>query len=324
MPKIIAAMWASAMERLPKINSWVILCAMLRFLAMALLLLGLAGCAAPSPPTPLPQTETTKPPIELATFTPAATQTASSSAQPPTKAVASPAPVATPTPLSNFWQMLFPGAEVTQTDNGLVVLRHAPNLVAYGVLFEHDPEKAKQLSEWLDEAPEAMAGINCGFYWEKEGEFLHMGLLEVDEQRLSPVRAKWGSALVVRDGRAQIIRQPKKRIPHMTFGIQGWPTLLWHGKVVAALDEIDQGDMARRTAVGVDETGRVLWIVDNLGSTLREFAAKLQQADIGLVDAVNLDGGASTGLRWREEPGGQQSGIDSLPIPCVITLSPLN
>jgi hypothetical protein len=71
----------------------------------------------------------------------------------------------------------------------------------------------------------------------------------------------------------------------------------------------------------VDASGRVLWVVDPNGSTLRDFAARLQQEDIGLVDAVNLDGGASTGLRWREEPGGPQSGVDSLPIPCVITFS---
>ena len=219
--------------------------------------------------------------------------------------------------------MLFPGADITHTDGGLVVLRHAPNLVQYGILFESDPEKARQLSQWLDEAPEAMAGVNCGFYWDNDGKFLHMGLLEVDERRLSPVRGNWGSALVIRNGQAKVVRTPSKRIPPMTFGIQGWPTLLWQGEVVSELDAIDNGDMARRTAVGVDETGRVLWIVDNLGSTLREFAYRLQQADLGLVDVVNLDGGASTGLRWRMEPGGPQEGIDSLPIPCAITFSPL-
>jgi uncharacterized protein YigE (DUF2233 family) len=219
--------------------------------------------------------------------------------------------------------MIYPGVDVTRTESGLQVLRHAPNLVTYGVLFESDPEKAKQLSDWLEEAPDAIAAVNCGFYWEKEGAYLHMGLLEVNQQRLAPVRAKWGAALIIRDGKAEIVRQPKKRIPPMTLGLQGWPTLLWQGEIVSELDEVDTGEMARRTAVGIDEAGRVLWIVDNLGSSLREFATKLQQADLGLVNVVNLDGGSSTGLRWREEPGGPQKGVDSLPIPCAITLSPL-
>jgi len=288
---------------------------MLRPLAAALFLILLAACTAPVETTSVSPTAA-PPSVALATFTPASGQP-----QPATVEPAATEPAATPTPLSHFWQLLFPGAEVTRTDDGLALLRHAPNLVQYGVLFEGNPDDVRFLSQWLDETPAAMAGVNCGFYWEHEGAYLHMGLLEVDGQRLAPVRAKWGAALIVRDGAAAIVRQPKKKIPPMTLGVQGWPTLLWQGEIVAGLDEIDQGEVARRTAVGVDASGRVLWVVDPNGSTLRDFAARLQQEDIGLVDAVNLDGGASTGLRWREEPGGPQSGVDSLPIPCVITFS---
>ena len=204
-----------------------------------------------------------------------------------------------------------------------MVLRHAPNLAKYQVAFEPDPEKARQLSQWLEENPQFMAGVNCGFYWEKEGQYLHMGLLEVEGQRLAPVRPEWGAALLVHDGRAEIMRQPQKDLPPLTFGIQGWPTLLWQGEIVAELQELGQDDVARRTAVGVDETGRVLWIVDNQGSTLAEFAQNLLQENLGLVNVVNLDGGASTGLRWREEPGGEQQGVDSLPIPCAVLLAPV-
>jgi hypothetical protein len=286
---------------------------MLRTLAATLLLLVLVSCTPPSATTPFLPTQTPEPPIKLATFTPVISSAAPAIPTLPT----------TPTPLSNFWQLLFPGADITQTDGGLVVLRHAPNLAAYHILFESNPEQAKQLSDWLDESPQAMAGVNCGFYWEKEGKYLHMGLLEVNGERLAPVRVKWGAALLVRDGRAELMRQPKKKLPPLMFGVQGWPTLVWQGEIVAELDEIDKGEMARRTAVGVDDTGRVLWIVDNQGSTLTGFAQRLLQEEIGLVSAVNLDGGASTGLRWREAPGDIQSGVDSLPIPCVITFSPL-
>ncbi len=204
------------------------------------------------------------------------------------------------------------------------MLRHAPNLVRYDVLFEHDPDQALTIGQWLDEAPTAQAGVNCGFYWEKDGEYLHMGLLEVNEERLAQVRPRWGAALIVREGKAQIVRAPKKTTPPMTFGIQGWPTLLWQGEVVAELADLDGGDIARRTAVGVDNTGRVLWVIDSQGSALQGFARQLLEADLGLVDVVNLDGGASTGLRWREEPDGPQSGVNSLPIPCVVTFSSLN
>ncbi len=294
---------------------------MLRLLAPALILLFLAGCSVPTAATPTPPTADLAPTLPLATFTPATDLTVIPTGVATPEPTDAPAPEASPTPLSNFWQMIYPGIDVTRTESGLQVLRHAPNLVTYGVLFESDPDKAQQLSDWLDQAPDAIAAVNCGFYWEKEGQYLHMGLLEVNEQRLAQVRPKWGAALVVRDGKASIVRQPKKTIPPMTFGLQGWPTLLSQGQLVD-LTGIDQGEIARRTAVGVDSSGRVLWIVDNLGSTLGDFARTLQQADLDLVDVVNLDGGASTGLRWRPDPAGKQTGVDSLPIPCAITLSP--
>lgn len=314
-------MRASVMARLPKISSWVILCAMLRLLAAALFLLTLTACAAPPAVSPISPTESPAPSIALATFTPTPKGAAvgDSVAAP----FATPAPAATPTRLSNFWQLLFPGAEITQTADGLVAFRHAPNLVRYDVLFEGDPVKVRQLSQWLDEAPDAMAGVNCGFYWEHEGAYRHLGLLEANGQRLASVRARWGAALIVRDGKAEIVRQPKKRIPALTLGIQGWPTLLWRGEVVTEPEELVRGEVARRTAVGVDASGRMLWVVDPTGSALQAFAERLRREDIGLVDAVNLDGGSSTGLRWREEPGDSQSGVESLPIPCAITFSPL-
>ena len=205
--------------------------------------------------------------------------------------------------------------------NGLVALRQGAGLVAYGVLFEGDPDHARTVGEWLDGDSRALAAVNCGFYWDHEGTLEHMGLLEVQGERLAPVRPHWGAALVVRNNRAQIVRQPRQGIAPMTLGVQGWPTLLWQGEVVA---DLDAGDVARRTAVGVDALGRVVWVVDNRGSTLQGFARRLREDDLGLVNAVNLDGGASTGLQWRLTPGGERQGVESLPVPCVITFGPLS
>ena len=72
----------------------------------------------------------------------------------------------------------------------------------------------------------------------------------------------------------------------------------------------------------MDNRGRVVWGVAPLGMTMADFAQRLLKQDLGLVDAVNLDGGASTGLRWRPQPNSSMSGPDSLPIPCVVLLSP--
>ena len=295
---------------------------MLRYLVLVVLTLLLVSCALPAEP-PATSAPAAGPTLPLATFTPTPAETRASALSVPALTLVPPSPPpSTPTPLSAFWTLIFPGAETLKTTDGLAVLRHAPGLVRYGVHFEGDPDAALTVGQWLDGDEEALAAVNCGFYWEKEGAYLHMGLLEVNEKRLAQVRPKWGAALVVRANRAAIVRQPKKTIPPMTLGVQGWPTLLWKGAIVPEMAELDDGTEARRTAVGVDAEGRVLWVVDGYGSTLTRFAQRLLEEDIGLVDAVNLDGGASTGLRWRERPGGEQDGVESLPIPCVITFAP--
>ncbi len=286
---------------MPKLAFYAILGSMFRSLAVTMLLL-LTACTVPVTSTPAePESQ-----LPLATFTPVRAHDA--------------AAPASPVPLSQFWQMLFPGAEIAPADDGLLMLRHAPNLVRFQVQFDEDPQAVQFLSQWLENNPEAMAAVNCGFYWEDDGRYLHMGLLELAGQRRAPVRGHWGAALIIRDGVATIVRQPKFGVPAMDFGLQGWPTLLWRGQVV---DGLDAETVARRTAVGVDASGRMLWVVDPAGSTLQAFAQRLRRSDVGLVDAVNLDGGASTGLMWREVAGEPVSGVDSMPIPCVILLSPL-
>ncbi|RUA16779.1 MAG: hypothetical protein DSY55_03430 [Clostridia bacterium] len=292
---------------------YAILKAMFRHFLAGLLLFLLSACVAPPVATPIPPSTPTAISIPLATFTP-------TPAPPITTLTATPRPTATPTPIVQFWQPLFPGAEVAQTDDGLTMLRHAASLVRYNAWFENDPEKVQLVSDFLLQSDQARAAINCGFYWDNDGAFVHMGLLAVMDKQWAPVRANWGAAFIVREGNASLVRHPSKKQPPMTFGIQGWPTLLWQGRIIKDLDDVD---VARRTAVGIDASGRVVWVVDPAGSTLQAFAKRLLQEDVGLVNAVNLDGGSSTGLMWRQMPDEEPQGVDSFPIPCAVMLAPL-
>ncbi len=77
-----------------------------------------------------------------------------------------------------------------------------------------------------------------------------------------------------------------------------------------------------RTAIAQDRDGRVVIIVCPQGAfTLRGLAIYLLGSNLELDVALNLDGGASTGLSLRlgkerlEIPG-------LLPVPAVITISP--
>jgi hypothetical protein len=70
----------------------------------------------------------------------------------------------------------------------------------------------------------------------------------------------------------------------------------------------------------VDGDGRLLLILVSWGSfTLAELSSYLASADFNLVNALNLDGGTSTGLILADPP-------ESIPafvaVPSVITVSP--
>ena len=138
------------------------------------------------------------------------------------------------------------------------------------------------------------------------------------QQRLEPAALKRGVSLapgdqlIVARGGMSVPWQPGERLtlhsrPSSAVGAKpnvlgGGPLLLQRGRVVLngtaegfSSGFIGQG--APRTVIGSD--GRQLWLitlqgVNNPGPTLMETALLLRQE--GLQDALNLDGGSSTGL----------------------------
>lgn len=79
------------------------------------------------------------------------------------------------------------------------------------------------------------------------------------------------------------------------FSLQSYPLLLQHGQVAytAGSDE-----PASRTVVAIDRSGLVYFIITEYGVlSLRQLAATLQKdISIPLQDALNLDGGTSSGM----------------------------
>ncbi len=288
---------------------------MRRLLFPLLLLLVLAGCTS-SPATPAPAVRT---PIAAATAI--ATRQPTNPPAPATPTLAAPStPTPTPVPdAGDAWQPLVTGVEVLRTGDGLSALRHAPEAVQYSAQFQPDPNQGRSVGGWLSEDPQAIAAVNCGFYRDDRGALRHIGLLMTEGKALSKLRSGWGGVLIVRNGETTAVRRPKRLIAPASLGLQGWPMLVENR---TRIPQLNAGDLARRTAGGVDNMGRVVWVVAPLGMTLADFAQRLLAEDLGLVNAVNLDGGASTGLRWRTQPNARMIGPDSLPIPCAVLLSP--
>ncbi|MCS7039676.1 MAG: phosphodiester glycosidase family protein [Caldilineales bacterium] len=226
----------------------------------------------------------------------------------------------TPTrPSYDRWQPLFPGAELMMTSDGLAALRHTATAVRFGVHFEPIPAQGRSVGEWLGADEQAWAAVNCGFYWDNAGVYAHLGLLVTADEVIGRLRRDWGGVLIVHEGAAAVVARPRRVAVPAELGLQGWPMLVSAGRV---WDGLDAQAVHRRTAVGVDGAGRVVWVAAPYGRTLAALAERLLAPDLGLVEAVNLDGGVSTGLRWRAGPQAPQQGPDSLPIPCAVLLTP--
>jgi|GEM_PF-556286 len=120
----------------------------------------------------------------------------------------------------------------------------------------------------------------------------------------------YGAMFIDKDGSIRL-KAPPLEDDGVWHAISGFRMLLDDGKP-AVKDHVfatSFGNINPRTAVGVDRTGRKLWIVvadgrqreRTLGMTLPELAAVFQW--VGAWDALNLDGGGSSTLVMQDGTG---------------------
>ncbi|MEO7704785.1 MAG: phosphodiester glycosidase family protein [Thermoflexales bacterium] len=270
----------------------------------------LAACATPVV-TLIPAATITASP---ATRTPAARQTPTAVAQPPI-------PTA---PIS-----VRPGIEivvvplvVTGIEAGeiLVVARIDPAKV--DVRVRYAPKQPRAVHSWLtDEVADIV--INAGYFTQDN---LATGLLIADGALTGQTYRGFGGLFAVRAGPpATLSLQWLKEQPYVadrkiTQAVESFPMLVRNGKVVDGIN--DDGRRNRRSFVALDKSGRLLLGVSRYASlTLTDLAAALAgQPALGIDAALNLDGGASSGLGIRA-PGDALS-IESFDeVPAVITVT---
>jgi hypothetical protein len=113
-----------------------------------------------------------------------------------------------------------------------------------------------------------------------------------------------GGVLWLRDGVAHLTATEDYRTGPVDFAVQCRPRLVVGSRVNIRSDD---GHRAPRTAICIRSSGRSLEFDsasgdgDDLGPTLKELASEL--ADLGCEEALNLDGGPSTGWAAREDGG---------------------
>jgi len=232
-------------------------------------------------------------------------------------------PVPSPTVESDDtgWKALGNGIELRRlrvtdangTSNRLWLARLDPARVRFRVLY--DQANPRLVSEWFDTAKSLLV-VNAGYFTEDHHA---TGLVISDSVRSGKSYTGFGGMFAVQGDRVQVrwlVARPYNPAEPLSQAVQAFPMLVHSGGKPGVTE--DDGSLARRTVVGQDRRGRIVFLVSpDLFFTLKNLSAFLVASDLELDTALNLDGGTSSGLMLAGRDG--PTGVDSwVKVPAVI------
>lgn len=223
-----------------------------------------------------------------------------STALPPTAV-----PAATATP--SGWRELAPGMEQRQYQpegnlfGGLSVLRIDPARFTFRAHYQ--PGAPLTLNGWQQTLPNAVAFVNANFF---SPDHTILGLLVADGVVYGQSYQNQGGTFLVQNGQPRVrsnIREPYVG-EVLEQAVQAFPMLVLDGQTAYQPSRSER--ISRRTVVAQDDMGRILLMVTPLtGLTLEALSTYLPTTDMGIVTALNLDGGGST-MVYANPPGSSQ------------------
>ncbi len=228
------------------------------------------------------------------------------------------------------WQRLEPGVEWRELEvaadparppERLRIVRLDPTLVRFRVRY--DPDEPRRVSAWAAEEGVLLA-VNGGYFTPRDEGGRTIGLLVSDGERWGRPLASYAGMFAVTAGGEVSVRWleqwPYVADELLADALQSFPVLVKPGGVIGFLAGSGEGATARRTVVAQDAEGNVLFIVAPRGYlSLHELAAILAGSDMMIDVALNLDGGASTGM-WVLSGDGRLEVDSFVPVPSVITV----
>jgi exopolysaccharide biosynthesis protein len=209
-----------------------------------------------------------------------------------------------------------------QDDEGFLIekvfiLRLEPEKFRFDVAYLPVPQS---LEAWGAETG-ALIVLNGGFFREENGIFIPTGLTIVDEEVIGRSFGSFaGMFAITLDGPELrwLAQQPYDSAEPLLAALQSFPMLVRPGGELGFAQEHEDNQRARRTVIGQDRDGRLLFIVASIGTfTLHELSAYLVGSDFNLDIAINLDGGPSSGLLLTDPPEGV-SALNLLPIVILV------
>ncbi len=217
------------------------------------------------------------------------------------------------------WREFEVAADPSRPPERLRVVRLDPTLVRFRVRY--DPDEPRRVSDWAAEEGVLLA-VNGGYFTPRDEGGRTIGLLVSDGERWGQPFSTYTGMFAVTAGDQVSVRWleqwPYAAEESLAHALQSFPILVKPGGVLGFPAGSGEGAAARRTVVAQDDGGNVLFIVAPRGYlSLPELAATLTGSDLRIDVALNLDGGASTGM-WMMS-GDARLEIDSfVPVPSVI------
>jgi hypothetical protein len=204
------------------------------------------------------------------------------------------------------WQALAPGFEFALWDNltpsrsgssQVALLRVDPRRYDFKVLAAPEGQAGETAGEWR-EASKALAVFNAGLYT-PEGR--HLGYLLQDGKELSPLVSQQDGLFLAEPREPEL---PPARIIDLRYTPFD-PKLNPYRQAAQSLMLLDRFGMIRvrrsakvanRTALALDDQGRILVVVTEGGHTLWELAQALKSSGLALREVMTMDGGAESQL----------------------------
>lgn len=239
------------------------------------------------------------------TFTPTPVLSVTSTATSTSTPMLSVAPKFDPVPDTTGWSLLQPGLErrvipmyndLNQPVESVHVWRLDQNYFRMDVAYDETP---KSLETWQRES-NALMVVNGGFYSVENERYFPDGLTIVNREATGRSFNGFGGMLAINESRAELrwlAQKPYDSFEPLQAALQSFPILVQPGGELGYGAERENNVSARRTAIGQDTQGRILFIVAPQGYfTLHQLSSYLTESDLNLDIAINLDGGGSTGI----------------------------
>jgi len=269
-----------------------------KYFILIILLLACRAIPATPPPLQLPTIAplilTTPPPLQLPTIAPTAPLIA--------------------TPIHDTsWQELRPGLEqrrIRLFDNYnqpleyIYITRITPQLYRFEVLYQ--PDQPQSLSQWLASSG-ALLVVNGGYFsLTDDKKYIANGLIVVNGEPSGYSYGDFGGMFAVTAQGAELrwlAQKPYNPEESLKAALQSFPILVKPGGILGFSAEHEDGKKARRTVVGQDKSGRIIFLVtDKNYFTLHQLSRYLTESDLDLDMALNLDGGPSSGMLLAGQP----------------------